>query len=176
MKKRVRTMLLAVLTGLPLYTGTATADTLDDATIFAIFDQANTIDIWMGRLGAAYGKSDAVRALGKMTASDHESVQQMGRDLAKKLGITPTPPPHDATARNHAATLDRLQAKQGKDFDIAYLQNELAFHQSVIDAVKKTLLPAIHNAEFKALVETVLPGFEHHLAETRSVANQLGIK
>lgn len=69
-----------------------------------------------------------------------------------------------------------LQLKSGAEFDKAYLQHEMAFHRSVIDAIKKTLLPAIQNEEFKELVTTTLPGFEHHLAETKAVARKLGIK
>ena len=34
----------------------------------------------------------------------------------------------------------------GAAFDHAFLQHEVAFHRSVIDAVSTTLLPAIRNA------------------------------
>ena len=43
--------------------GTGAASGLDDATILAIFDQANTADIVTGRLGAKYAVSEEVRAL-----------------------------------------------------------------------------------------------------------------
>src|SRR5262245_14555813 len=74
-----------------------TARALDDATILAVFDQANTADIITGRLGAKYGASEEVRALGRMVVTDHEAVQQLGRDLAKKLGVIPTPPDNDTS-------------------------------------------------------------------------------
>lgn len=168
---------LVVAAGTGMFGDNAAAGTrLDDATIFAIFDQANTVDIWIGRLGAKYGHSDDVRMLGKMAADDHETVQQMGRELAKKLNVTPTPPANDASAKRHAETVALLQSKSGRDFDVAYLRNEVAFHQSIVDAIKKTLLPAISNAEFKALVEKVLPGFENHLAETKAAADKLGVE
>jgi hypothetical protein len=62
----------------------AAAGALDDATILAIFDQANTADIVTGRLGAKYGASEEVRALGKMVATDHVAVLQMGRDIREE--------------------------------------------------------------------------------------------
>jgi putative membrane protein len=148
---------------------------LDDATILAIFDQANSVDIWAGRLGVQKGKSAEVRALGKMVATDHEAVQQMGRDLAKKMGVIPTPPANDKSAENLAKTIALLDSKSGADFDKAYIQHEIAFHQSVIDAIKTTLLPAITSPEFKKLVNDVLPGFEHHLTATKAAAKKLGI-
>ncbi|MCC6206988.1 MAG: DUF4142 domain-containing protein [Gammaproteobacteria bacterium] len=149
---------------------------LNDETIFAIFDQANSVDIYTGRLGAKYGHSEEVRALGKMVTTDHMSVQQMGRDLANKLGIIPALPDNDTSVADHAKTVALLQSKSGPDFDKAYLRHEIVFHQSVIDAVKGTLLPAIRNSEFKKLVIDVLPGFEHHLAATKAVAKKLGVE
>lgn len=149
---------------------------LDDATILAIFDQANSVDIFTGRLGAKYGNSEEVRALGRMVATDHVAVQQMGRDLAKKLGIIPTPPDSDTSVAEHAKAVAFLQSKSGPEFDKAYLQQETAFHQSVIDAVKGTLLPAIKNSELRNLVKSVLPGFEHHLAATKAAARKMGVE
>ncbi|MEZ5530072.1 MAG: DUF4142 domain-containing protein [Porticoccaceae bacterium] len=148
---------------------------LDDATILAIFDEANTVDIWIGRIGLQQGHSDEVRSLAKMVVTDHESVQQMGRDLANSLRIVPTPPANDRSADDLAETVSLLQSKQGVAFDEAYLRREITFHQGVIDAIQQVLLPAIQNDQFKELVEKVLPGFEHHLAATKHAADELGI-
>lgn len=151
------------------------ASPLDDATIFAIFDETNTADVWVGRIAAARGHSEAVRDLGKMVAADHEAVQQSWRDLARTLGVVPTPPPQDTRAGELAQSIALLQSKTGAEFDRAYLRHEIAFHQAVIDAVKTRLLPAIRNERFRTLVSETLPGFEHHLAETRKVAATLGV-
>jgi len=149
---------------------------LDDAQIFAIFDEVNAADIWTARLGAKKGHSAEVRELARSVASDHEQVQQMMRDLARKLGITPVPPEHDSTSQDHAQTITLLQDKSGVDFDRAYLLHEIEFHNAAVNAVKQTLLPTIRNQEFRTLVQTVLPGFEHHLAETTETARKLGYK
>jgi putative membrane protein len=149
---------------------------LDDAQIFAIFDEVNAADIWTARLGAKKGHSVEVRDLAQSVVSDHEQVQQMMRDLARKLGITPIPPDNDSTAQDHAQTITLLQDKSGADFDRAYLQHEIEFHSAAVKAVKQTLLPSIRNQEFRTLVQSVLPGFEHHLAETAETARKLGYK
>ncbi len=161
------------LAWLPVQTNAATA--LDDATIFAIFDEANSADIWTGRLGVKYGHSVEVRQLGKMVVTDHVAVQQLGRDLAKKLGIVPVPPEKDQSAQELADSVERLQTNSGEDFDRAYLHHEILFHQSVINAIKTTLLPAVQHDELKQLIKKVLPGFEHHLAATKAVAVKLGM-
>src|SRR5438046_9077544 len=70
----------------------APAAPLDDRTIVAIFDEANTADIETGALAEKMGASKEVRAVGTRYKEDHTRVRQHGRDLAKKLGVTPTPP------------------------------------------------------------------------------------
>ncbi|MGQ0540185.1 MAG: DUF4142 domain-containing protein [Gemmatimonadaceae bacterium] len=146
---------------------------LDDATIVAIFDAANTFDIETGTLAKQRGHSAAVREFGAMIARDHSIVRQQGRDLAKKLGVTPTPPSDDSMARAHAEAIAALRSKSGAEFDRAFAAHEAAFHQNVIDAVTTTLLPAIRNAEVKALVEKVAPAFEAHMIAAQNLGKEL---
>ena len=146
---------------------------LDDATIIAIFDGANTADIETGVLAAERGHSKEVRAFGEMLARDHRQVRQTGRDLATKLGVTPTPQKDDAGAKAHAQAMGTLRSKTGPDFDRAFLQHEVAFHKSVIDAVSSTLLPAVRNEELRALVVKVAPAFEAHMLAAQGLQKQL---
>jgi putative membrane protein len=136
-------------------------------------DAANTADIETGTLAAKRAQSKDVRDYGAMIAHDHEAIRQMGRDLAKKLGVTPTPPAGDASAKTQAEVMASLRAKHGADFDRALLRHEVAFHKSVIDAIQTTLLPAIQNKELKALVEKVAPAFQAHLLAAQRLERQL---
>jgi putative membrane protein len=135
----------------------------DDPTIVAIFDATNTADMETGALAEERGSSKEVRDFGAMLVRDHRAVRQQGRDLAAKLGVTPTPPKDDQSAKDHAAAMARLRSLKGAEFDRAFLQHEAGFHKAVIDAVQGTLLPAIDNAELKALVEKVAPAFQAHM-------------
>jgi putative membrane protein len=148
---------------------------LNDPTIVAIFDAANTADIETGQLAAERGHSEKVRDFGAMLARDHQHVRQLGRDLITKLGVTPTPIPlaEDQSARDHAAAMKRLSGLSGPEFDHAFLQHEVAFHKAVIDAVKTTLLPAIENEELKGFVLKVAPAFEAHMIAAQNLDKQL---
>jgi len=161
--------LAAVGPARPVATPTAK---LDDPTIIAIFDAANTWDIETGALAAKKGTTKEVREFGKMLVHDHETVRQQGRDLAKKLGVTPTPPKDFAMAKDHEAALKALNAANGKAFDRAFLENEVAFHKAVIDAVTTTLLPALQNAEARALVTKVAPAFQAHEAAAQNLLDK----
>ena len=135
---------------------------LDDAAIVAIFDLANTADIETGGLGAERAQNKEVRDYGTMLAQVHTEVRQKGRDLAKKLGVTPKLPVDNTMLRDHQAAMSRLGKLSGVAFDRAFLAHEQAFHQAVLDAVKTTLLPAIQNQELKDFVASLGPAFEAH--------------
>ena len=179
MRRRSIAIAALALAGVVMAVTSATArnalpgNALDDPTIVAIFDAANTADIETGQLAAERGHAKEVRDFGAMLARDHAQVRAQGRDLAKKLGVTPTPPADDPGARAHADAMTRLRALKGPAFDRAFLAHEVAFHRSVIDAVTTTLLPAIANAEVKALVVKVAPAFEAHMMAADHLGKQL---
>lgn len=167
---------LALIAGLMISpTSSAVAQAgakLDDPTIVAIFDAANTYDIETGSLGAKKGSTKAVRDFGKMLVRDHRSVRAQGRDLAKSLKVTPTPPGNFALAKAHVKAMRSLRKAHGKAFDRAFLQHEVDFHNAVIDAVNTTLLPAIQNAQVKDLVTKVAPAFVAHRDAAQNLLNQ----
>ena len=162
------------LTFSPVPVTAVPAATLDDPTIVAIFDAANTADIETGQLAAERGHSKEARDFGAMLARDHKAVRKQGRDLAGRLGVKPTPPADDASAKAHAEAMATLRAKRGAEFDRAFLDHEVQFHQSVIDAIQGTLLPAIQNAELKELVVKVAPAFEAHRAGAAALRQKVG--
>jgi putative membrane protein len=144
---------------------------LDDPTIVAIFDAANTYDVETGSLAASRGHSAAVRDFGKMLLRDHRNVRTQGRDLARSLNVTPTPPHDFALAKAHAEAMRSLRKAHGRAFDRAFLQHEVDFHNAVIDAVTNTLLPAIQNAQVKDLVTKVAPAFVAHRDAAQNLLN-----
>jgi len=157
-----------------LAVGLAGAQALDDAAIVGIFDAANGWDIETGSLAAQKASRETVKSFGQMLAHDHESVRKQGRDLAAKLGVTPTPVASDfALKKNHDAAMARLKGLSGVAFDKAFLEHEVAYHKAVIDAVTTTLLPAIRNEEVKAFVAKVAPAFEAHMKQAEALLKGL---
>ena len=168
------TLLAAAALAAPACAQQQPAPQLDDAAIVGIFDVANTADIETGRLALERGNSQQVRDFGRMLVDAHVAVRQQGRDLAKKLSVTPTTAAAADLQKGHAAAMTKLSALQGIEFDRAFAEHEAAFHAAVIDAVKGTLLPAIQNAELKTLVTNVAPAFEAHRLGAVNLRKQLG--
>ena len=168
---------LALIAGVVLPYGGARAQTkaspLNDPTIVAIFDAANTYDIATGALAEKQASSKDAHEFGEMLQRDHRAVRQQGRDLAKSLGVTPTPPADFPLTKAHAAAMTTLGSLSGAAFDRAFLQHEVDFHNAVIDAVTKTLLPAIQNAQLKDLVTKIAPAFVAHRDRAQMLLDHL---
>jgi putative membrane protein len=147
---------------------------LDDPTIIAIFDAANSWDIETSQVALKKSKSKDVLAFADMMVKDHTAVRKLGRDLAAKLKVTPTPPGKDfALYIDHVDAMKTLEAASGAAFDKAYIDHEVTYHQAVIDAVTKELLPATKNAELRDLENKVAPNFVAHLAAGKDVQAKL---
>jgi putative membrane protein len=156
--------------------GKAPAPMLDDAAIVGIFDIANTWDIETGSLAASKATRKDVKDFGAMLARDHKTVQDSGRALAAKLKVTPTPVPADFPLKvAHEAAMKKLRGLSGAAFDKAFLEHEVAYHKAVIEAMNKTLVPALKSAEVKALVLKVAPAFAaHQLAAEQLLKGAVG--
>jgi putative membrane protein len=164
---------LAALAGVSAPTIGAQSKTLDDATIVAIFDAANTYDIEAGALAEKKAKSRDVHEFAEMIQRDHKAVRQQGRDLAASLKVTPTQPAYFPLAKAHADAMAKLRSLNGTAFDRAFLQNEVDFHNAVIKAMTTTLLPATQNAQLKDLETKVAPAFVAHRDRAQSLLDKL---
>lgn len=160
----------------PLSVTTRTA-ALDDPTIVAIFDAANTWDVETSQLALKKSHNREVRRFATMMVNDHRAVRKLGRDLAHKLHVTPTPPGKDfALYKDHVSTMTTLRSARGAAFDRAYVDHEVTYHQAVIDAITSQLMPATQNAELKVLENKVAPNFQAHLAAAKQLQGSLGSK
>jgi putative membrane protein len=153
----------------------ASAQTIDDAQIAHIVVTANQVDIDAGKLAASMATNPEVKKFGQQMVTDHTGVNKQAADLAAKLKVTPADNPTSQSLKaggdKNVATLKGLS---GTAFDKAYIDNEVAYHQAVLDAVDKTLIPGATNAELKALLVKVRPAFVAHLEHAKMVQASLG--
>lgn len=146
----------------------APAQSITDAQIAAIVVTANQVDVDAGTLAAANASNADVRTFARLMVTDHTGVNKAAVDLATRLKVTPEDSP---TSRAIKAAGDKnlaaLKQLKGAAFDKAYIDNEVAYHQQVLDAVDTVLIPGAQNAELKALLVKVRPAFAAHLAHAR---------
>jgi len=146
-----------------------------DPQIAAIVVTANQVDIDAGKLAESTAHSKEVKAFAQRMVADHSGVNKAAGDLVQKLGVTPE---ENATSRSLKQggddNLAHLKTLKGAAFDRAYIDHEVAYHESVLDALDKTLIPSAQNAELKALLVKVRPAFVAHLEHAKHLQAQLG--
>ena len=160
---------------LALFAGTAAAAGPSDAQIAAIVVTANQVDIDAGELAKAKAQSPEVREFAQQMITDHTGVNKQAEALVTKLKVTPEPNDTSKSLKQGGdANVAGLKTLAGAAFDRAYVDHEVAYHQQVIDALDKTLVPSAQNAEFKALLVKVRPAFVAHLDHAKHVQAGLG--
>ena len=149
------------------------APTLTDANIVAILDGANAADSSAGAVGATKGTSAEIRSFAKDMMRDHHALRKAGQDLAKKLNVTPEMPAGDNSAAAAMAWHDSLTAMtKGADFDKAYIDHEVTYHQAVLQTAQAAL-GAAQNAELKALITKAAPNIEAHLKHAQAIQGKM---
>ena len=163
-----------VFAGLLLVPAGAYAQGVNDAQIAAIVVTANQVDIDAGNLAKSMGSNAEVKKFGEQMVTDHTGVNKQAVALVTKLKVTPEDNP---TAQSLKAggekNIANLKGLKGAAFDKAYVDNEVAYHQAVLDAVDKTLIPSAQNAELKALLVKVRPAFVAHLEHAKHIQSTL---
>jgi putative membrane protein len=142
----------------------ATVFAVTDPQIAAIVVAANTVDIEAGKLAQSKTKNRKVKEFADSMVRDHTAVNNAAVALVTKLGVTPE---ENDTSRSlttsGAETRARLSGLSGKEFDREYIDNEVAYHKLVIEALDSTLIPSAQNAELKQTLVSVRPSFIAHL-------------
>ena len=151
------------------------AQEINDAQIASIVVTANQVDIDAGKLATNRATDPDVKKFAQLMVTDHTGVNKSAVDLATKLKVTPQDNPTSQNLKSGGeSNLTNLKGLKGGAFDRAYIDHEVAYHQAVLDAVDKTLIPGVKNAELKALLVKVRPAFVAHLEHAKHLQMTLG--
>jgi putative membrane protein len=167
---------LVIASGFVLAASTVAAQSAGptDPQIAAIVVAANQVDIDAGKLAESKAADKEVKAFAKRMVTDHTGVNKQAVALVTKLKVKPE---ENDTSRSLKSsgdeTLKKLKGLKGAEFDKAYVDNEVAYHQTVLDAVDKTLIPSAQNAELKDLLVKVRPAFVAHLDHAKHIQSSL---
>ena len=165
---------LAIAGILSLSVTAAGAQGINDAQIASIVLTANQVDVDAGQLAQSRSTNAEVKKFAQQMVTDHTGVNKQAVALATKLKVTPE---DNDTSRALKAggekNLMSLKALKGAAFDKAYIDHEVAYHQQVLDAIDKTLVPGAQNAELKALLVKVRPAFVAHLEHAQHIQSTL---
>lgn len=147
---------------------------LTDPQIASVAVTANQIDVDYAAIALKKSKNAEVLNFAKTMTSDHNAVIKQAVALAKKLNVTPETNDVTKSLLTNAKKEEKtLKSLKGSAFDKAYIDNEVAFHTSVIGAVETVLIPDASNPELKSLLQTAVPAFKTHLEHAKMLQKSL---
>lgn len=160
-----------------LYAGISTVVAQDkptDPQIAHIAYTAGVLDIEAAKLALSKSTNDEVKGFAQSMLDDHQAVNDQALDLVKKLGVSPEDNPTSQALTSAAETKRaELGAMEAASFDRAYIDNEVAFHAQVNDALETLLIPSAQNGELKSFLETGLKLFQGHQQHAEHIAAEL---
>ncbi len=157
----------------PSSTSTGSSE-MNDAGVAAVVVAANDADIDNAKQAESHTHNTDVQQFAKMMISDHGAVNDKVKTLGGQLNLTPE---DNDTSRGLKAEQDSLRqsigGKSGAAFDRAYIDNEVTYHQHVLDAIDHTLLPDAQNPQLKQLLTDTRPAVAQHLQRAREIQTRL---
>lgn len=146
-----------------------------DPQIAQIVVTANQVDVDAGKLAKKRSKNKEVDKFAQQMITDHSGVNKQAVALVTKLKVKPEASDTSRSLQKGGdENIAHLKKLKGKAFDKAYVDQEVSYHQAVLDAIDKTLLPSAQNAELKALITKVRPAIAAHLDHARHLQSELG--
>ena len=171
----MKTFIIVAAASLALFTGNAPAQAPSDAQIASIVVTANQVDIDAGKLAQSTSANAEVKKFAERMIIDHTGVNKSAVDLVTKLKVTPEDNPTSQSLKSGGeSNVANLKTLKGAAFDKAYIDHEVTYHQQVLDAVDKTLIPNAKNEELKALLIKVRPAFVAHLEHAKMLQSSMG--
>ena len=161
-------------TALLTLTAPVFAQAPNDAQIASIVVTANQVDIDAGKLAETRASSADVKKFAQLMVTDHSGVNKQAVALVTRLKVTPQDNDTSKSLKEGGdKNLANLKTLKGAAFDKAYVDHEVAYHQAVLDAIDKTLIPNASNADLKALLVKVRPAIAAHLEHAQHLQASL---
>jgi putative membrane protein len=152
----------------------ASSGGLTDPNIVALLDEANMADSASGAYAVGKATSPDVKAFAKLMMGEHHALRAQGRQLAKRLNVTPQLPSDDPLKPAASSEMAALKAApKGAQFDRTYIEQEIGIHKAVLDLAGKAH-DAAQNGDLKKLIEQAKPVIEKHLNRAEDIQKKLG--
>ena len=150
------------------------AQTVTDAQVAAIVVAANQVDIDAGLLAASKASEENVKGFAHVMVIEHTDVNKQATDLVASLTVTPQDNPTSQSLKTGGEkNVAHLKTLSGAAFDKAYIDQEITYHELVLNALDTTLIPNGQNPELKALLVNVRSAFVRHLAHAKRVQSTI---
>ena len=167
-------LILTMILFLPFTEVSAEPVELNDAQIIEIVITANQADLSLGHLVKSKSTDNEVNFFAQRMFTDHSINLESIAILVDKLNITPQNSPicQDFIV-NGMKNITNLNSLDQIEFNKTYINQEVIFHEQVLEAMDSILIPNAKNAELKQLLKKIRPAFNSHLKHAKRIQEYL---
>jgi putative membrane protein len=147
---------------------------LTDNQIHGVVSVANQGEIDVAKIALKQGKDKSVKDFANMMVKEHGKVKKELMGLAKTAKMKNDDSPTKKTFEEAGqASMSRLKAMKGMEFDKAYAEDQVKMHQDLLNALDTELIPSAKDAKLKGLLEKIKPSVAAHLDQAKSISEKL---
>lgn len=148
---------------------------LSDAETASIMSTANTAEIQEGQLALQKSRNDAVRQFAQRMISDHTALnQELMAHMRRRDGKAGDNPITHQLMSNAQQSTRNLQQLDGMQFDRAYIQNQVAMHQWLLNTLDNALIPSADSNRLEADLREARDVIAAHLQHARQIQSSMG--
>jgi putative membrane protein len=148
---------------------------MDDSTIAGTLTAANNAEIKLAQYANGRTKNDDVKTYAQRVITDDQGINKNLDDLLGRIDIKAKDTSDWAKMYTNDAdtTLAKWKDMSDAEFDRAYIDHEVSFHQKFVDTFDRDLMPNVKNDEFKTMVMAVRPTYVAHLDQAKRLQSRL---
>ena len=147
--------------------------TMSHDNVVAVLNTIDETEAEAGDLGKQKGASPNVRAFASRLAQEHRTSIVDRQHLAEKINIQPQKPSLASALEDMQEESNRLlEKKSGRDFDEAYIQEQISIHQQMVGLIQDTE-DSMDDPALRQHLRYIRPDLLSHLSAAQAVARQL---
>lgn len=147
---------------------------LSEGQVAMITELVNSAEIDQAKLAQTKAKTPSVKRFANMMIKDHTEAKNAQAKMYKSLNLTAADSDRATGLRDGAAkTLAQLRAEDGIQFDMAYIDSQIAQHQQVLDILDHDLIPAAADQVMMDGLDKMRGTVTAHLKQARTLQSEL---
>jgi putative membrane protein len=147
--------------------------TMSHGNVVAVLNTIDETEAEAGELGKQKGASPNVRSFASRLAHEHRTSIVDRQHLAEQINVQPQKPSLASALEDMQEESNRLlEQKSGRDFDEAYIQEQIRIHQQLVGLIQDTE-DSMDDPALRQHLRYIRPDLLSHLSAAQAAQRQL---
>ena len=143
---------------------------MSDDQVVQVLLTIDEADVSAGKLAEKRAQSAPVKEFAQMMITEHEAHIKETKKIAKDNNLDADKSDTSKALKDEAKNLiQALEKNEDRDFDRAYLTQQINMHDKALKLIDEQLLPVIEDADLKAFVTRTRAAVAAHLARAQEL-------